>query len=809
MADVSIKIEKKPSNAETYLGVEYIESTGNQYIQIDKDIDYNTTNLYVDYQYTNVTGSSDYFQGAVYCISDTIEYSDSLWATFSSSGYGLYAYSYNKKSNYDRLTPNASTNRCVLERNSNGLFFNNEQKNVNQNYIPEGNKTSNITLFALNYGDNEGIMMKSKMRIYAFKLGNEIEYKYNLVPCVRKSDNVAGMYDTINKKFYTNVGDGEFVVGNLNGETYFDNILTINKQSGLKSIESLSQSTGQLKDIFYGVTPNSGSIEILDRDGSIRKMIMSGELPNSNMGITLFTNRNQIQSHISTDSFYNDNTKVLSIEISNFANLLNNLTYIGYKYPNRSENIANILFDVLLNLCKVMYGEDYILTRESFMQMLSNKYSVDMTIYEYLESISIQYPIIESGRTYRDVIDSICLIAQIQMYFDDKNNITFVSARPLSFGSIKAIRIPKNCMMSQLDYDVILKNKYNNVELGKFNIEDFTKQNTNVFSVAFNPILTYDNYNTSEVVENSGGGTFTAFVRVESFYTEGEVNFDKKQSNNLVQILGVDEPQKVQNEEINEQKYSNNIYVSYFVESFYNDVDKSFYDEFKSFGNKPYDMSSLTTIRTESTGLLSKPHAQQSAVLQTAETSLPDNTYLTLEEHETYYTLKYKILTGKLESVLQSNIVDDYSRYVANIKKYTCNEVSISIDGVLRTISFSETYNKEYSNTQSLSVVLSSNKLIQTNEIVDNIKNNILLDYQNGISTATMSICCMDLYNGENNKILNWYNGEIVRVNDIVYFDNDTYSNGSQRYWIIRGRKFRYVGVPLIDLELQEVKFDN
>lgn len=805
MADVSIKMEKKPSDAETFLGVEYIESIGNQYIQLGEDIDYNTTHLYIDYQYTNVTGSSGYSQGAVYSISYDRVYNDALWTAFASSGYGLYAYYYGRMTT-ERLSENATTSKVILERNSNGLYFNGTKQDVSTPYVPIGNKTGNITLFALNYGNADDVLMKSKMRLYAFKLGNKSGYKYNLVPCVRKSDNVAGMYDTINKKFYTNVGTGEFVVGNLNGETYFDNILTINKQNGLKSIESLSQSTGQPKEIFYGVTPNSGSIEILDRDGSIRKMIMNGELPNSNMPITLFANGNQVQSHISTDSFYNDNTKVLSIETSNFANLLNNLTYVGYKYPNRSENIANILFDVLLNLCKIIYGEDYVLTKESFMQMLSNKYSVDMTIYEYLKSISIQYPVIESGRTYRDVIDSICLIGQIQMYFDDSNNISFISARPIMLDNENKIYIPKRCMMGKLDYDVILKNKYNNVELSKFNVEDFTKHNTDVFSHVFNPTIIYDDYKTSEVSENSGGGTFTAFVRVESYYTEGEAIFDKKQSNNLVQVLRADQPQKIEDESIGEQKYSDNLYVSYTLKSFYEDVDKSFYNSFKALGDTPYDISSLTTQDSNGSGILTKPHAQQSAILQTANANLPDNSEITLIEYDTYYKVKYKILTGKLESVLQSNIVDDYSRYIAHINKYICTEVSISINGILRTISFNETSDSQSTNTQSLSVVLNSNKLIQNDLIVNNIKNNIISDYKDGIASATTSIACVDFYNENNEKVLDWKVGDIVKVNDIVYFDNDTYSNGLQRYWVVRGRNFRKTGVPLIDLELQEVK---
>lgn len=35
----------------------------------------------------------------------------------------------------------------------------------------------------------------------------------DLIPCYRKSDNVAGMYDIVEGKFYTNAGTGEFIVG--------------------------------------------------------------------------------------------------------------------------------------------------------------------------------------------------------------------------------------------------------------------------------------------------------------------------------------------------------------------------------------------------------------------------------------------------------------------------------------------------------------------------------------------------------------------------------------------------------------------
>jgi hypothetical protein len=35
----------------------------------------------------------------------------------------------------------------------------------------------------------------------------------HLIPCYRKADNVAGMYDLFSGEFYTNAGTGEFIIG--------------------------------------------------------------------------------------------------------------------------------------------------------------------------------------------------------------------------------------------------------------------------------------------------------------------------------------------------------------------------------------------------------------------------------------------------------------------------------------------------------------------------------------------------------------------------------------------------------------------
>lgn len=50
-------------------------------------------------------------------------------------------------------------------------------------------------------------------RLYKFIIYNNGVQFLSLIPCYRKSDNVAGMYDLVNDVFYTNQGTGTFTKG--------------------------------------------------------------------------------------------------------------------------------------------------------------------------------------------------------------------------------------------------------------------------------------------------------------------------------------------------------------------------------------------------------------------------------------------------------------------------------------------------------------------------------------------------------------------------------------------------------------------
>lgn len=72
--------------------------------------------------------------------------------------------------------------------------------------------SNNMYLFACNNnGETNDREMRGKM--YYFKLYDNDVLIRNMIPCIRKSDNVVGMYDTVNNLFYENSGTGNFIAG--------------------------------------------------------------------------------------------------------------------------------------------------------------------------------------------------------------------------------------------------------------------------------------------------------------------------------------------------------------------------------------------------------------------------------------------------------------------------------------------------------------------------------------------------------------------------------------------------------------------
>ena len=71
-----------------------------------------------------------------------------------------------------------------------------------------------LYLFTMHFNDGVNLITTNKNRFYSCEITNrQNQIVSNLVPCYRKSDSVAGMYDNVNHRFLTNQGTGTFVVG--------------------------------------------------------------------------------------------------------------------------------------------------------------------------------------------------------------------------------------------------------------------------------------------------------------------------------------------------------------------------------------------------------------------------------------------------------------------------------------------------------------------------------------------------------------------------------------------------------------------
>jgi hypothetical protein len=92
------------------------------------------------------------------------------------------------------------------------------------------------------------------------------------------------------------------------------------------------------------------------------------------------------------------------------------------------------------------------------------------------------------------------------------------------------------------------------------------------------------------------------------------------------------------------------------------------------------------------------------------------------------------------------------------------------------------------------------------------IRENILADYRQGIKTANITVIPSDVKTLNNIKVKTWRNGDIFKLNEIVRVEDEsgrsflTDANHNDVYWRIVGRKVKYDGEPLLDLEFMEVK---
>lgn len=182
-----------PSN---YQEVEYIQSSGTQYIDTGYIVNASDT---ISWEFTAMIPSqSEAFMGANGYLQFHVTSSGVGVSTLNASGLG-----------------SKRTFRIDFSNSVTQLYIDNtlvETKNWSGSYNGTNVK---LGIFKLGDADNGWHTTTSPVSCtlyeYAINIGeNEVS---RCVPCYRKADNVAGLYDLVNNVFYTNAGSGVFAVG--------------------------------------------------------------------------------------------------------------------------------------------------------------------------------------------------------------------------------------------------------------------------------------------------------------------------------------------------------------------------------------------------------------------------------------------------------------------------------------------------------------------------------------------------------------------------------------------------------------------
>lgn len=521
------------------------------------------------------------------------------------------------------------------------------------------------------------------------------------------------------------------------------NELTLDK-SWIKSVESLSQSTGQPRDIYYGVVPNAGSIEILDVNGEMGDMIIDGVIPSSNMPIKIIINNTQQQVHIVTDSDYSLD-KILRIENSNLLQSWDNFKIQPKVTGNKSSTLSEYFQEIMQELgfsvvyIRNMLGSDFMNPRI----VRDGK-----NAQEIMELISIPYKY-HTCNTLSEFINEICTICQFCVICDNQNQPIFVDGNP-NLGLDNILNITPKMIFGTPNRDILTKNKVSNI---KYIENSFVKN-----------------------IKDVCGKTF--------YLRDNNGNID---INNLESIFG-------------EAKIINNRLLGIFIEC--SDTNSEFIWDTNTNEDgvtHPY----ILTLQGENYREVSSTTGIFLDLYSTKDT-------YDFASHSISELKKYRTLNSKTFA-----ITIDLGENLSKLENIDTIAISI-MQQCISKLQEEKLLNNVTDNIYEMpeSMLMSSQATYNSS---DNIYihncNEILNNYKYGISTANITISCMDMYDINGNKVKDWSQGQIVNVGDVVRVDKDNegnsiwnYKDGTPMYWRVTGRNFRKIGVPMIDLELQEVR---
>lgn len=194
-----------------YQAVEYLQSTGTQYIDTGFRFD-------------------NYWKYEIEASLDDVN-NNQMWGMKYWYEHSIYAYNNKYWAKGDQYVPSQNgvdtniscTTKCKFTFDSVNKTCDITGDNIDQHYTwPSISPLSSIfkfVLFACWTSWSDELDTYGQGKIYRFKLYQAIsgdssrELVADMIPCYRKSDDKPGMYDLVRQIFITNSGTGEFTIG--------------------------------------------------------------------------------------------------------------------------------------------------------------------------------------------------------------------------------------------------------------------------------------------------------------------------------------------------------------------------------------------------------------------------------------------------------------------------------------------------------------------------------------------------------------------------------------------------------------------
>lgn len=188
-----------------YTQVDYIESSGTQYIDTGVNADINL-DIKIDMQYTDINASNNdtnfgaiYHEGSIYRRYHAVKNQGQFsWYVLSNA---------NAIVSFDILR-----HTTYIKASERKIIFDEVEYTMSE--ITQTNPNINFWLFGRNSNDSALIFYNSS-KLYSCKMYYNNVLVRDFIPCYRNSDNEVGLYDLANNVFYTNQGTGVFTYGSI------------------------------------------------------------------------------------------------------------------------------------------------------------------------------------------------------------------------------------------------------------------------------------------------------------------------------------------------------------------------------------------------------------------------------------------------------------------------------------------------------------------------------------------------------------------------------------------------------------------